>query len=132
MKNFYIYYMEVEERKNQMRQALIISFVDEYEAYKKSINLINSDFKKSNIDFEYKYDDFCKDFLNHTLKNLDNIDIFSFNDFNQFYINFWKFNLYTLQCMLTDKLNELGYKYDDFYHNSDIKKKIESNENQTS
>lgn len=120
--------MEIDDRKKQLKQALIYSFVDEYDAYKKTINFINEDLKNSNIDYQYKYDDFCKDFLNQTLKNLDDIDIFSFNEFNQFYVNFWKFNLYNLQSMLNDKLSELGYEYKNFYDNSNIKKRIENNE----
>ena len=42
-------------------------------------------------------------------------------------INFWNFNLYNLQCMLTAKLEELGYKYEDFYNKSNMKQKIEEN-----
>lgn len=124
--------MEIEQRKKVLKTALINSFVDDYEAYKKTIEFINTDLIESNINFQYKYDEFCVDFLNETLKNIEDIDIFSFDEFNQFYINFWKFNLYNLQSMLTNKLEKLGYKYEDFYNNSNLKQKIdEKYENKT-
>jgi hypothetical protein len=119
--------MEIEERKKFLETALINSFVEEYDAYKKTVNFINNDLSEYNINFQYTYDEFCISFLNETLKNAENSDIFSFNDFGQFYINFWKFNLYNLQCMLTTKLEELGYKYEDFYNKSNIKKRISDN-----
>lgn len=115
-------YMETEERKKFLESALINSFVDEYESYKRTINFINKDLSEFN--YQYTYDEFCVAFLNQTLKNMEGTDIFDFNSFNQFYINFWNFNLYNLQCMLTAKLEELGYKYEDFYKTSGIKQKI--------
>ena len=122
--------MEKEERKRFLENALINSFVDEYEAYKKTINFINTDLNKFN--FQYSYDEFCVSFLKETLKNVEDVDIFNYNDFSQFYLNFWKFNLYNLQSMLTSKLKELGYKYEDFYKDSIMKQRIEENyENNT-
>lgn len=124
--------MEIEERKKVLKNALTNSFVDDYDSYKKTIEFINKDLIESNINFQYKYDEFCIDFLNETLKNVEQIDIFSFDEFNQFYFNFWKFNLYNLQSMLNNKLDVLGYKYEDFYNNSNIKQKIEEKyENKT-
>ncbi len=116
--------MEIEERKKVLKTALINSFVEDYKAYKNTISFINQDLENSNIKFQYTYDDFCVEFLNQTLKNIENIDIFKEDKYNNFYINFWQFNLYNLQCMLNDKLNELGYKYEDFYESSSIKNKI--------
>jgi len=121
--------MEIEERKSVLKSALINSFVDDHDAYKNTIKFINKDLKKSKINFQYSYDEFCVEFLNETLKNVENIDIFMVNEYNQFYINFWQFNLYNLQCMLNRKLNDLGYKYENFYENSNIKKKINRNKN---
>jgi len=116
--------MEVEDRKKIIKTALINSFVDDYKAYKTTIEFINNDLKKSKIKYKYKYNDFCIEFLNMTLKNLENFDIFTAEGYSQFYINFWQFNLYNLQCMLNLKLDELGYKFEDFYKNSDIKQKV--------
>ena len=79
----------------------------------------------SNITFQYSYDEFCTEFLNETLENIEDVDIFTADKYNDFYVNFWQFNLYNLQCMLTKKLNNLGYKYQDFYDNSNIKEKID-------
>ena len=117
--------MTVEERKKVLQFALTNSFVDEYKAYKYTIKLINMDLSDSNIEFQYSYDEFCIEFLNQTLKNLEDIDIFSFNEYDKFSVNFWQFNLYNLQCMLNNKLNDLGYKFDDFYNNSIIKNSID-------
>ena len=116
--------MELEQRKNVLKTALTNSFVEDYEAYKKTIEFINSDLLQNNINYQYNYDEFCVDFLNQALKSVEDVDIFSFNEYNQFYVNFWKFNLYNLQCMLNDKLDKLGYKYEDFYNSSLIKQKI--------
>lgn len=116
--------MDIEERKNILKSALINSFVDDYSAYKNTIKFINNDLNESNIKFQYSYDQFCADFLNQTLINIEDIDIFNADQYNQFYVNFWQFNLYNLQCMLNNKLAELGYKYDDFYKNSNMREKI--------
>lgn len=116
--------MEVEERKNVLKAALINSFVDDYTAYKNTIDFINKDLSGSSIAFQYTYDEFCVEFLNETLINLENIDIFTVDKYNEFYRNFWKFNLYNLQCMLNKKLDTLGYKYEDFYKKSNIKETI--------
>jgi hypothetical protein len=116
--------MEFEESKNILKKALIESFVDDYKSYKKTIEFINNDLDKSNIKYQYSYDTFCAEFLSETLINLKDVDIFTVNEYNNFFINFWQFNLYNLQSMLNKKLNELGYKYEDFYENSNIKKKV--------
>ena len=116
--------MEIEERKSVLKTALINSFVDDYTAYKNTIEFINKDLSGSSIAFQYSYDEFCVEFLNETLINLEDIDIFTVDQDNQFYINFWQFNLYNLQCMLNRKLNTLGYEYEDFYKTSNIKQKI--------
>ena len=115
--------MEIEERKTVLKTALINSFVDDYTAYKNTIEFINNDLCKSNIKFQYSYDEFCVEFLDQTLINIEDVDLFA-EKYNEFYNNFWKFNLYNLQCMLNKKLDELGYKYDDFYKTSRIKEKI--------
>jgi len=121
--------MQFEEQKIFLEKALIDSFVEEYESYKKTIEYINSDLTKSNINFQYTYDQFCVDFLNQTLSNIENIDIFGYDEFNNFYINFWNFNLNNLQSMLSTKLNELGYSYEDFYERSKLKDTIENSKN---
>lgn len=116
--------MEVEDRKRVIKSSLTNSFVDDYKAYKTTIEFINNDLKNSNINFQYSYDDFCIEFLNETLKNIEDIDIFTVRGYNEFYINFWQFSLYNLQCMLNKKLDELGYKYEDFYEKSFMKEKV--------
>ena len=116
--------MKIEDRKKVIKTALVNSFVDDSKAYKSTIEFINKDLKKSEINFQYSYDEFCLEFLNETLINIENIDIFTVDGFDQFYINFWQFNLYNLQCMLNKKLDILGYNFEDFYENSTIKEKV--------
>lgn len=119
--------MTIEERKEVLKMALTYSFVEDYKEYRNTIDFINKDLAESEIDYQYSYDEFCIDFLNQALKNTEEIDIFSFNEFNTFYINFWQFNMYNLQCMLTEKFNNLGYEYKEFYDSSNIKQRIENN-----
>jgi hypothetical protein len=119
--------MEIEEQKKFLKKALIDSFVEESDAYKKTIKIINSDLNKSNINYQYTYDEFCVEFLNETLKNIDKIDIFGYDEFNQFYVNFWNFNLYNLRQMLNTKLTKLGHSFDEFYNKSEMKNKINEN-----
>jgi hypothetical protein len=108
----------MEYEKNILKEALIDSFVNEHSSYKKTIEIINSDLNKFNINFQYTYDQFCIDFLNQTLENIDNINIYDKN-FANFYIEFWHFNLYNIQSMINKKLTELGYNKEDFLKNLD-------------
>jgi len=108
--------MKVSERKSVLKEALTDSFVDDYKSYKNAVEYINNDLSNANINFQYTYDEFCLDFLNETLHNLENVDIFDAKKYNQFYRDFWSFNLQTLQSMLTRKLAKLGYKYEDLYN----------------
>jgi hypothetical protein len=119
--------MEEITQKDFLKKIMIDSFVNEHKAYKKTVEFINTDLKKNNIDFQYAYDQFCIDFLKQTLSSLDDINIFNNKNYNQFYINFWYFNLYNIQSMLTEKLIELGYNYEDFFNESEITKKVKNN-----
>lgn len=103
--------MDVEERKIKIKDALIISFVDDYKSYKSTMKIINKDFKKFKIDYQYVYDDFCVEFLNQTLESMD---IFNVNEFENFYINFLQFSSYNIKMMIKKKLNYLGYDFEDF------------------
>ena len=102
--------MKIDERKEKLKLALTNSFVDDYKAYKNIIRNINKDFKKLNINFKYSYNQFCVEFLNESLKQIESVDIFEEVDqYNEFFINFYNFNLYILQNMLKSKINNLGF-----------------------
>ena len=116
--------MKLEERKRIIEDALTNSFVDDYRAYKNTMDIVNKDLKKSNIEYQYSYDEFCLDFLSESLLNIQDIDIFTADSFEAFYGNFWKFNLYNLQCMLNRKLEALGYNFNEFFKNSKMKDDI--------
>lgn len=118
--------MEIEDKKRIIESALTNSFVDDYRAYRNTLDIINKDLKKSKIKYQYTYDEFCVDYLTESLNNLEEIDIFLVGSSEQFYNNFWKFNLYNLQCMLNKKLESLGYDFSKYYKNSEVKKAIDS------
>jgi len=109
--------MRIYERKKVIKEALVNSFVEEHDAYKNTISFINKELCDNEIIYQYTYDEFCVDFLDQTLKEIENVDIFDFDESESFYSNFWVFNLYNLKNMLSIKLDTLGYKYDDVYNN---------------
>jgi len=104
----------IRDKKKLLTEALNTSFVDDYNTYKIIIDTINNDFKELNIDYEWSYDQFCVDFLNKSINNLDHIDIFSHGNLNDFYKNFWKFNLIVIKEIIINKFDELGYDYNEF------------------
>ena len=110
----------VEERKKILTQALNQSFVDDYNAYKSIIDNINSDLKELNIDYQWTYDEFCVEFLNESMKKLEEIDIFRSTNFQDFYRNFWDFNLIVVRDIIMNKFNELGYDYKEFEKHNNI------------
>jgi len=107
--------MEVKNRKDTIKDALIESFINDHKAYKNTISLINKDLLNANINFQYTYDEFCVDFLNESLMGVENNDIFMYDNFNEFYSKFFEFNLMILQNKISKKLNKLGYNFDDVY-----------------
>jgi hypothetical protein len=94
------------ERKNILKNALINSFVDDYKSYRDIVDAINKNLTELNIDYQYTYDEFCTDFLDETLKNIDKMDLSKINQ-NNFFVNFWKFNIYNIQSMLNNKIENL-------------------------
>ena len=63
---------------------------------------------------EWTYDEFCVSFLNESLNKLEQIDIFQSTSFEDFYKNFWNFNLVVVRSIIIDKCKELGYDYKKF------------------
>lgn len=101
----------IEENKKILSEALKNSFVDDYPSYKKIIDNINNDFEELKIDFKWSYDQFCVDFLNESMKKIEEVDIFRYKNFEDFYMNFWNFNLIIVRTILLNKFEELGYDY---------------------
>lgn len=105
--------MAVQENKQLFLSALNQSFVDDYKVYKGIVGNINEDFKKYEINYEWSYDDFCINFLDETMKKLEKVDIFKHvNSFEDFYHNFWKFNLDVVRTIIINKIVELGYNHE--------------------
>lgn len=107
--------MKIEDRKNTIKNALIESFLNDHKAYENTISFINKDLSDANINFQYSYNEFCVDFLNESLLGVEDNDIFIYENFNDFYSNFFEFNLSTIEKMLSKRLNKLGYKLEDVY-----------------
>jgi hypothetical protein len=105
---------DLDDRKEILKEAFNKSFVDDYEVYKSIILKINAEFKELDIDYEFTYDEFCVDFLNETLENLKKIDVFEYETFQEFYSNFWDFNLYVIRMVLKNKIEKLGYDFEEF------------------
>lgn len=102
---------KTEERKKLLTIVLNKSFVDDYGAYKSIVVNINKDFKRLEIDYEFNYDQFCISFLNKSLNEFEEANIFKHKNFKDFYTNFWNFNIFVIKNIIMDKFDELGYDY---------------------
>ena len=105
---------DTEENKKLLLQSLTQSFVDDYLVYKNMVERINNDFDTLELDYQWTYDEFCVNFLNESMKKLEEINIFKFLNFEDFSKNFWKFNLIVIRTIIINKFDELGYNYDEF------------------
>jgi hypothetical protein len=117
---------KVNDRKKLLSQALNQSFVDDYNAYRNIVDNINADFKLLLIDYEWSYNDFCVDFLNESISKLDKIDIFKYSTFEDFYSNFWNFNIIVINDIIMNKFQSLGYDYSKYEKLSNNQKYLDS------
>jgi hypothetical protein len=97
--------MDISNKKELLKSALIQSFVDSHDIYMNAINFINSDLELYNINFKYTYDNFCIDFLNYALSNIEKNDIFNETNIDNFYYKFCQFNLKIFEDMLNEKID---------------------------
>ena len=68
MDNLYI-----DEKKEEVKRRLEnYLFVDKYDIFKKTIDQLNEFFKLAKIDYQYTYDEFCKELTEEFMKNLTN------------------------------------------------------------
>lgn len=56
--------MTIDEKKKDIEIKLSEIFVEKYDFFKDTINKINELFKKYDIDFQYDYNSFCKEYIN--------------------------------------------------------------------
>lgn len=103
------------ERRQILKESFNKSFVDDYEVYKSIIQSINDEFKELGIEYEFTYDEFCVSFLKETMENLKKIDILNYKNFQDFYFNFWDFNLYVIREVLKKKIESLGYDFEEIH-----------------
>jgi hypothetical protein len=62
----------VEKKKKDLREKLENElYVDRYDTFKESVELLNAALKSFNINYQYSYDEFCVDFTNQCLKYID-------------------------------------------------------------
>lgn len=68
---------EIEKRKNEIRERLFNDlFVDRYDDFKESVKMINKAFESFNINYQYDYNTFCRDFAEETMIYIeDNPDV---------------------------------------------------------
>lgn len=73
--------MTVEEKKEQISDNLAIVFVEKYDFFKETIGKLNEVFKKYDIDFQYDYNTFCREYIDKCKSIIDkNPDIDLTND----------------------------------------------------
>lgn len=106
------------KQKELLYESLNQSFVDDYATFYKIITKINEDMILLGVDYQWSYNDFCVEFLDESMKKIEQVDIFNYNsldDFNQnFWVNFWKFNLVIIRSVIANKFDDLGYDYEKY------------------
>jgi len=55
--------MTVDEKKNMITNRLSEIFVEKYDFFKDTIDKLNDVFIKYNVDFQYDYNTFCKEYI---------------------------------------------------------------------
>jgi phosphoenolpyruvate carboxylase len=63
--------MTIDEKKKDIEIKLSEIFVEKYDFFKDTINKINELFKKYDIDFQYDYNSFCKEYINKCKNVID-------------------------------------------------------------
>jgi len=72
--------MTVDEKKNMITNRLSEIFVEKYDFFKDTIDKLNDVFIKYNVDFQYDYNTFCKEYIDKCLSVIDHnpdIDLLS-------------------------------------------------------
>jgi len=72
--------MTTKEKKKKVSDNLSIIFVEKYDFFKEIIIKLNKIFDKHNIDFQYDYNTFCKEYIDKCLSVIDHnpdIDLLS-------------------------------------------------------
>ena len=108
----------------KLSNAMSRSFVEDYKEHKNSIDTVNADLKKCGIPYQYSYDEYCKDFMKETKRNMNFLEYFAYERTNK--LGYWQFNLFNLRSMLKRKLEGLGYDFEKFYEQSVLKTNIYS------
>jgi len=106
--------MDIKNNKELLHDALNQAFVDDYNSFNNIVIKINKDMKVLEIDYQWSYNDFCVEFLDESMKKIEQVDIFNYNSFDDFNRNFWKFNLIVVRTIIANKFDELGYDYESY------------------
>ena len=77
----------LEDRKREIRELLVNNlFVERYESFKESVDLINKAFESFELDFRYSYNNFCDDFLKECMSFMDNHSDIDIRDPKKMYV----------------------------------------------
>lgn len=92
--------MKIDKRKEELIEKLSEIFVNKYNSFKESIEKINIVFKEHNIQYQYTYNDFCREYIERCIEYMDNNPNIDLNDNNGEY-----FLIYTdiTTSMILDK-----------------------------
>jgi len=75
---------EIEKRKQEIKDRLFNDlFVEKYDDFKESVKMINKAFEAFDINYQYDYNTFCKDFTDETMLYIDEnpeVDITSYKE----------------------------------------------------
>jgi len=98
---------EIKERKKDIKEKLFNDlFVERYDTFKNSVILINKVFESFNINYQYTYNTFCKDFAEEIMEFMDqnpNVDI---SEYDKIFV----FTPIILMSLINKIKDEHGFK----------------------
>lgn len=78
---------KIEERKRIIKEKLSNDlYVERYDTFKESVVLINRAMDIFDINYQYDYNSFCRDFTEETMKYIENNPDVDISEYSQMYI----------------------------------------------
>jgi len=100
---------ELEKKKTDLRERLESElYVERYDTFKESVDLINKALEFFKIDHKYTYDEFCQDFTTECMKYMDENPKTDMNDPRQMAIS-----IFPIVMSIVDRTKDkYGFKND--------------------